>query len=461
MPPIVDRLYSPRLTDASWARKGRCPLVKFLMCGALFASGCTPSSPTWCAGSFQRTDLWRRAGAIGTLQAADPMTVLARDGRKIVVAGLRSWPGDTSRALVITELGRGRIPPPPGGRLYMGPEGAVDSRGTLHLIWAEPTSTATAPPRRLLYSSFRAGRWTKPAEIFRSRDLSLYLNSHSDVIEQPAGTLHFVFTASTNHGIALVHLRHDRGGWLATEVPQSPYLGIGPGKARGYPSIVSGPDNELVLTFVSSAVDRAQPRVNRRDISSVFSRYSTDGGESWSDPVLIYRSGGRPATQLRLLRVGRNRLQLLWLAATEGAVSRPEKRIIGASSTDGGRSWSTPAFVSSDGIGKDAGILAAAGTQDGRIALAFTSSLSDRNPTFWIAELDRGGLRPLVRGGSSRRTNNVALTTDERGSLQFVWAHAAPYREGDAPGFSDLRLSYATISACNSSNAARQNRAVN
>lgn len=410
------------------------------------------SCPDW----DKATQIWESPAEVGMLQPAEALSLLTVDtGRALVVAAFRGvLPGDTSHDLVITYPGQNPLPNPPGGRFFLGPEAVLDAHGALHLLWGEPEQTVgekifdyTGPSTiRLLYSRYRSGSWTQAEEIAEVHDWTSYLGSRSELIADGRGNLHYVFADSG--GSKLKHLQMVAGRWSVDDVPDIPEAGF-PGLAVGgggaYPTLLQVGDDELLLAQVAGA---AEPNVRRRHDNSVFIRRSTDAGESWGDPVLVYLSNGQPAMRLQMVQAPGGGLHLFWVTP-QRARTPVAGGILHSASNDGGASWSEPRPVPLPEDDEGPGVIRAVAAPDGAVHLMFTSS---RRPhrQLWRSTVVHGHIsKPMrVLPDTTRRVSNFEFALDPGGRTHLLWASAERYRESDPPGFRDLRLLYASRSPC-------------
>ena len=248
------------MTGSKIARSA-CAALTLAFTGLL--AGQAPTSPRACADWSPRVDLWVSPRETGTL-GPRWLTLLPGHDRVFAAASILSVPGDPSWDFLVQEIGKDSLPLPPGGCFYLAPAGALDREGVLHLIWAEPDPAAGLEIfqgeveysiRRLLYASYRDGRWSPAEQIYEAQALASYADHHSDLVADEAGTLHFVFAS----GFSLVHLRREQRGWHARELRAPDGPGIVPGAGGVYPSLIPGPGSRLSLGVVSGAVDRAMP----------------------------------------------------------------------------------------------------------------------------------------------------------------------------------------------------------
>lgn len=281
------------------------------------------------------------------------------------LTGSRFHPGPFLRQMVVARVGDGAFPSPPTGPVYRHPLAAVDATGALHLIWAEPARSADGVPpdrarrppgreqlSRVLYATFRKGRWSPAEEIYSAPNLAWSAQLGSDLRVDSAGRLHVAFKAFLpTVGPTLVHLRSGPRGWRATELAAMyPHTAAHRGRAslvpnrRGggsYPRLAFGSGGRVYLASINAVRDLADPARLRGNKNSVWIERSGDGGESWQAPVLVSYSGGQLATEPQLLVTGQDTVHLLWRKHLRGDLFFADA-IWHAVSTNGGRTWTKP-----------------------------------------------------------------------------------------------------------------------
>lgn len=203
------------------------------------------------------------------------------------------WPAVWPPELRIYDETGKRLSPPAGAHWFAYPRGAVDSRGALHVLWAEPDS---AVPRRsyrgeeprlhsIWYAQFRNGTWSRPARIFRSRVVKWDPLSASQLVVDFSGLLSVVFGAEDSTGWTLVHLSAvaaDTPRWrarvwrFATPVV---YASIATSKVH------------LAIAFIRAG-DGADERPN-----VVYVMHMRRGDSGWSSPRAVSQPPQEPAIE--------------------------------------------------------------------------------------------------------------------------------------------------------------------
>jgi len=208
---------------------------------------------------------------------------------------------------------------------------AASSDGRVHLVWGERRADATprpgGPPDALYYAqSADGGRsWSAPERVFSSSSDGFFSPPRSLVLDAD-GHPHVVFSSQESEGtpVTVIHTERTASGWTdVTDVA-----------AGGSPDLARTSDEELVVAYL--ATDTSQ---NSPDRNSLFLSRSADGGDTWSSPQLVERSGfDRPAQSPRLEGgPGHRTLYLGWSRSTDGDLD-PDSVFV-ATSSDQGETW--------------------------------------------------------------------------------------------------------------------------
>lgn len=246
--------------------------------------------------------------------------------------------------LVVWELGGRSIGRPPGVFTFLFPKGAVDSRDRLHLLWAEPAKHSSRIEAIQWVFLRPASIWTAIYEPSRGWSDARRLAHEATGPEGLKWPDHrFADNLGSTHsgqGIGLPERRPPRNAplvyltlsdteWTRREIPVS---------WAAYVSVAAR-DDHLFVAYVDVDESWVSSPLNptHHDVNSVFLRISRDGGQTWSSPSLISRSGEYPAHQVQALLGPRGDVHLLWKQETpHGTVIRH------VLSRDGGTVWSEP-----------------------------------------------------------------------------------------------------------------------
>lgn len=151
----------------------------------------------------------------------------------------------------------------------------------------------------------------------------------------------------------------------------------------------------------------------------VFLARSTDGGKSFSAPKNL--SANRFASELPAIAVdGKDRLYVAWRDKTP-----PTIQIWLTRSTDGGESFSSPRVVSRTGF-SNTPTLAAEG--DGHLYISWVSNVAGNLEVYFIHSADGGESfdRLLNISGTRLSSHSPSLATDGGGDVFAVWVDDTP-----------------------------------
>lgn len=239
--------------------------------------------------------------------------------------------------LTAWKLGAGSIGRPSGRFLFVLPKAIASSADRLDLLWAEPAEPSGAtikaadwPPYEVTTvwtSAYERGEgWTKAKVVYEGSDIDWVGAARATT---PGSSSILLLTAAAPDGFGkkdFVFLRKEARRWvLKTLESDGPiaYSSLGVNRLTWVVAYISS------LTGVSA------------DENSVFLRISRDGGESWSTPRLISRSGSNPAHGVKVLIGSDGIMHLVWRRQIGGG-----SRVQHVSSDDGGRKWSSIEDVS-------------------------------------------------------------------------------------------------------------------
>src|SRR5699024_9132954 len=116
----------------------------------------------------------------------------------------------------------------------------------------------------------------------------------------------------------------------------------------------------------------------KEDKNSVFFSSSTGNGQSWTEPVLVSRSGRKEADYTQLLTKSDGHIHLLW--AKRLNADFVTETIWHARSHDGGKSWSTPIDLETE---HPATIFKITADSQDRFHLVYTSLAQNKLRTYY------------------------------------------------------------------------------
>lgn len=323
---------------------------------------------------------------------------------------------------------------PPGDFTFAFPRIAADTRGALHVVWAEPAAGTPDDAKvaelsrnvsSLWHAELRGGRWSTPERLYTGIDLNWDPVQTSTLIADEAGTLHLAFAAVDSAGRPeLVHLRWDGSTWSRDGIRM-------PG-APVYVDLTAGRGGNLVMSYVFHHRDSLGSHTN-----TVFVTRSRDGGRTWSAASPVSRPAQGPGYEPRLARGRGDTLHLVWTQHDSVDDSR-SVALWHTRSADGGASWEPPVHHPVSGMTHQTQVLAA---PCGGVHAVFSDFGSQ---SMVHARLTAGGAE--MRTPFAGITGNPVLRIDARGTLHLVWTETTV----TSPTAStwNVRLLHSTLPAC-------------
>lgn len=257
----------------------------------------------------------------------------------LIPPGAHYLDGIDQEAMGVMSDGRGTWDwvslPPRTYRFPWLPRAALDSSGTVHVVWASDDSTVNEVPSTaptIWYARFDGRRWTPPVRIASGHR---YVWDSFTVTQLVMRNRSLSFAVSTM-GEGITFFRAVDGQWTSHPVPL-------PTGFFGYPGIVVLPKGRIVLV-----VQGGSARVkNGIGGSAVFITRSDDDGVTWSAPLLVSKADGEPAFDHQLLIDSNRRLRVLWfrhedslgIPGTQISLTNSSGRVHIAESTDDGITW--------------------------------------------------------------------------------------------------------------------------
>ncbi len=195
----------------------------------------------------------------------------------------------------------------------------TDTEGRLHFLWTEDETSQ-------IYYTFWNGSWAQPIPALTSPD---GMANEPSITMSPSGRLLAVWSDLASG--AIYFSEADPSEAVASGSWSSPIGLAGPSSPAVSPEIVAAADGSIYVTYV----------VPFNEERGIYLTRSTDAGQTWSTPSLLYdgRSNNRTSVgQQHLLVIENNTLHLLWQLDSllqEGGAST----LLYMRSPDGGENW--------------------------------------------------------------------------------------------------------------------------
>jgi len=276
---------------------------------------------------------------------------------------------------------------------------------TLHLVFGErvgpPSPRPPQQPTDLFYRRKTASGWSNFESIFHSVTNAGFPKQHGVVA--PDGSLYVVWQTATDdsvNGPTRIFMRsHNSGGWSAPSIISA---------AGGYPSVaISQAGNVIYSSFVKG--------VAIGDVNSVLCKRTTNGGASWSDSIIVHRSGAQPSFSPQILTDAQNRLHIIWLKALSGGLFADA--VFHSVSHDNGSSWTVAKNIS-QGIAANFYSISAVPDLVGRVHLVMQGD----GRMYYTIGTDSVWSSPEPLFPQSSNATETALALDSTGVLHLVWA---------------------------------------
>jgi hypothetical protein len=210
----------------------------------------------------------------------------------------------------------------PRGEAGTFPDIAADSAGNLHVVWlSRPGENTSQPSTDLMYARYDGRTWTTPLSV-----LVVDGGSTPRVVIDRQGWLHL--TLGIGQSLMYTRVHSSQAGNTRNWLPPKPLSSIAffGGQALLFDS--TGILHVVYQNFNSSTLEYLQ---------------STDGGNSWSAPMVLAQETGtdnKPAVP-DLIEDQQGVLHLVW-SMTQAPSYYGGEGVYYMRSTDRGRNWSSP-----------------------------------------------------------------------------------------------------------------------
>ena len=344
------------------------------------------------------------------------------------------------------------------------PEIHADAAGNVRITWEsvrdpDEPGVEEANGGAIMLSELQEGEWSRPADIY-VKDI---LNAGRPIMASDGQYLHVVSRSPRAEGritiqmlSAIYYMRAPLTSDLTNAHSWSEPVRMTSGAA--YWARMEVLDDGTIVLVYNHAVDIITSGTLEVR-TALFSRRSTDGGDTWSDPVQISDSSNRVARSSLVVSPTDNTLIVSWDEGYDNLTGRGTAAgIYTSQSTDGGVSWSAASRIGrrvDDPVSSelprfqsDAGTVeqSTLATSDDLTMLVYRSTVTDELfyrlsedlGETWSEErqIPRAAPRPFV---TSHHFDKLALAVDGDGRIVFVYVGADP----DAPeGLSVMSMTY-------------------
>jgi hypothetical protein len=179
----------------------------------------------------------------------------------------------------------------------------TDRKGITHLIWGISLTTPSAfsliHPTDVYYSFYNNGVWSAPENIFHKDPIAnsnAYSNGKLELDSR--NRLHLLWVINDPiTGLRFYHKIEENCLW--GEIKEIPF------RTADYDFIFDKNDR-LHLAYFRPEYSGGY------DENSVYYRFSDDYGESWSDSVLVHKSGSQRGIKVQILSDQKNNIHIIW-----------------------------------------------------------------------------------------------------------------------------------------------------
>lgn len=295
------------------------------------------------------------------------------------------------------------------------PRVAVDTAGTVHVIWGEPDVPPPASPAEMLdgeveitglwYAKYAGGAWTQPEQVYHARAIRWQPENVSALKSTAAGELHLAFTAVDSLGPHVTHLYRDSG--ISRRWTPRVWR---PGAPPVYADVAVDSGGYVAVTYVASVVDGTT-----RQHNGLFVSLSHDRGVTWTEPSLLTNASQVSAYEPRVMIDRPGNLHIVWRQGRANEIGDGVAWHI--ASSDRGRTWSAPAAVT---LPLTSTRLEAVADQCGGIHVVTEAHSRDLVQLSYVRFADGGWTMPrLLFGGVAAEQPSIAV--DPTGRVHLVW----------------------------------------
>ncbi len=242
--------------------------------------------------------------------------VVGNAGYLAIEFARRGWPLLWPPRLRTFRLDGVAVAAPTGQFWFAHPRAAVDARGTLHVVWAEPDEAIPPDPatldgrtptlRSLWYATLRAGKWNRAERIYRADELQWDEYAASRLLVDARDSVHIAFAGRDSSHFRVIYLSGSGAPgrpWHARTWKRfgTSYLDL---------ALDSGGRVALAIIDGSTSSD-FRPNV-------LFLTRSGDWGRTWTDFVEVTERDTDPAIEPHVFFDRNAGLHLSWVQRSLG-----------------------------------------------------------------------------------------------------------------------------------------------
>ncbi|MBA4407224.1 hypothetical protein C0389_08125, partial [bacterium] len=179
----------------------------------------------------------------------------------------------------------------------------TDKKGITHFVWGQssvtPSFLSYRRPTDIYYSFYNNNGWSVPESIFHkdtTGNSNSYVNGKFRIDYK--NRLHLLWWVSDDvTGTSFYHKIEENCKW--NETKRLPF------RSADYDFVFDKNDRMHIVYF--------KPEYSGGyDENSVYYRFSDDYGESWSDSVLVHKSGNQRGIKIQILADQKNNIHIIW-----------------------------------------------------------------------------------------------------------------------------------------------------
>jgi len=294
------------------------------------------------------------------------------------------------------------------------PDLAVDSRGNVHVIWCETDEKG----EQVYYSMWDGQTWSMPNDIVPpSPDII-----RNAIAADQMGNLHLLFGGSVP-SIGQLSMFYKKAlveeAWSAVQWSAPHRISQG----SSYMGDIAIDSKGAVHVIYDDRVCAGETEPEAC-LSDIFYRHSTDGGQTWSYPINLFRSPATGSSRAQMEIDGSDIIHVVWDEGWDRLSGQGEPIFSTyTSSLDGGESWSSPtSFSYPEGTNAQ---LSVGGDGQGKIVVVWRATSRPEIYYAWSSDNGASWSPPMVIPGIFARPlvnpfDMYDMATDSGGHTHLV-----------------------------------------